>query len=617
MAPDWTPAPPDSDWEGTARYVVKRRIGEGGMGVVYEAFDRQLGRPVALKTLRRPTPASVYRLKNEFRTLAGVTHRNLVGLYELVATEGERIFFAMELVLGVDFLTYAHGFGSLAPRPLNEEMTPPSDPPSEPTAEGPISVLPPAAVNAGSPPVPRIEELPLRVNLGRLRPALAQLVDGVHALHASGRLHRDIKPRNVLVTPEQRVVLLDFGVATELARSAGRNLLDREVVGTARYMAPEQALEADPSPASDWYSVGVMLYEALVGEPPFSGPGHETVLAKALGDARPPRERVRGVPADLDALCCDLLRRDPRERPGGEEIRRRVHQGMRAATVSPAPRAGGDRAPSLPPPPPASAARGIGRPAQLADLRAAFEAARQGTPVTALVLGRARMGKTALVDAFLDEVSSAGEAAVLRGRAYERERVSYKAFDGVVDSLSRHVACLPRRQELLAGVSDLGALASLFPMMRQIPEMEGAPAPAASEPPQVVRSRAFAALRQLLREMRARQPLVVSMDDAQWGDLDSARLVLDLVQPPDAPAMLLVIAHPDEPRSATDFYRELRSKWPASAELREIRVEDSDTPPPPASASDVPACETARRPSASDVPAGETGRRPTTPTAGP
>jgi hypothetical protein len=131
--------------------------------------------------------------------------------------------------------------------------------------------------------------------------------------------------------------------------------------------------------------------------------------------------------------------------------------------------------------------------------------------------------------------------------------------------------------------------------------------------------------------MRARQPLVVSMDDAQWGDLDSARLVLDLVQPPDAPAMLLVIAHPDEPRSATDFYRELRSKWPASAELREIRVEDSDTPPPPASASDVPACETARRPSASDVPAcetarrpsasdvpaGETGRRPTTPTAGP
>ena len=128
---------------------------------------------VALKTLRRTGAADLYRLKREFRSLADVTHPNLVCLYELFVEE-ERVFFTMELVRGVSFVDYARGTDRAS------------------------------------------------LSTDRLVPALRQLVDGVSALHRRGKLHRDIKPSNVLVTPEGRVVILDFGLIAEVAAARTR-----------------------------------------------------------------------------------------------------------------------------------------------------------------------------------------------------------------------------------------------------------------------------------------------------------------------------------------------------------------------------------------------------------
>src|SRR5882672_326705 len=322
-------APGLSGWKGTARYEVLRCLGQGGMGVVYEGFDRERRRRVALKTLLRFSPAALYRFKQEFRTLADVQHPNLVQLYELVADQTERPFFSMELVLGQDFRRYTRRPGAYRP----------SDRPT--IAESPQAVSTDALGSSGTfgvPPAAREAAEASRAtpaDIDRLRAVLRQLVEGVHALHAAGKLHRDIKPSNVLVTEEGRVVLLDFGVATELSRVVDQNLIESEQVGTADYMAPEQTRAAPPTTASDWYSVGVMLYEALVGRPPFVGSIADMIGNKSLMDPKAPGECVEGVPEDLDALCLALLDRVPERRPGGDEVLRRLGASSSSARLGP------------------------------------------------------------------------------------------------------------------------------------------------------------------------------------------------------------------------------------------------------------------------------------------
>jgi hypothetical protein len=285
-------------------------------------------------------------------------------------------------------------------------------------------------------------------NLDRLLAALRQLVEGIHTLHSAGKLHRDIKPSNVLVTREGRVVLLDFGVATEiLTHGEKAHTGSGEVVGTACYMAPEQADDSPPSPASDWYSVGVMLYEALVGRPPFVGSLTEILTMKTLIEPPAPSACVEGVPAELDALCRSLLDRDPARRPTGVEILRRL--GVTRSSAPPATPLGGTD----------SASAFIGREGQLGALRDAFDAARSGRGITVRVGGASGMGKSTVVNCFLDELTRSGGALVLRGRAYEREAVPYKAVDSVIDALSRHLMGLAQDDEPLALPDDVWALA--------------------------------------------------------------------------------------------------------------------------------------------------------------
>jgi serine/threonine protein kinase len=539
------------DWRGTERFEVLRCIGRGGMGAVYEARDRERQLRVALKTLVHFDPASFYLFKQEFRTLADVHHANLVRLYELVAAEGDRVFFSMELVRGGDFLRYVQKGGAV----------PTLDPSTGIRAAGAASQAEPPRTRAVGPMSPTsgaLRQSP--ADLDRLLPALRQLVEGVQALHGAGKLHRDLKPSNVLVTHEGRVVLLDFGVATDFRHVLkSESPEDGQVVGTATYMAPEQAFQEAPTPAADWYSVGVMLYEALVGSPPFVGPAMEVIQGKNEAEARPASERVEGLPEDLAALSQALLRRAPEDRPTGREILERLGAG-RVSSRAASSAAEGAQAGTL-----------IGRESQSRALQEALDFARSGHGVTVRVGGRAGMGKSALVQSFLDGVVERGEAVVLRGRAYERESLPYKAVDSIVDALSRHLMGLANDDSTLPLPADIGALAHLFPVLRRLPSFARVPEVTVADPVRT-RRRAFAALRELLATLARSSNLIVYIDDAQWGDTDSSALLLDLIRPPYAPPILLLLAYRDEDAATAPLLTDLRARWPSGADIRDIAV---------------------------------------------
>jgi hypothetical protein len=479
------------------------------MGVVYQAYDRKRRHMVALKTMQGVGPSALYRFKAEFRTLAGLTHPNLVTLYELVA-EGELWFFTMELLEGPSFL--AHVRPAVWPTDTQD-----------PTG----LVTPP--------------------QLGRLRDTLRQLAVGMRALHQAGKLHRDIKPGNVLVTRQGRVVLLDFGLAADLDRSGEHLSLPPRLLGTVAYMAPEQAACRPVSPASDWYAFGSMLYEALTGRPPFRGAPFEVLRNKQDLDAPDPAGLVPGIPDDLRALCRDLLRREPRQRPSGDDVLRRLGAGPAEST--PAPATGITATTEVPL---------VGRARHLEALAAAFDACRQGRALRLYVHGRSGVGKTALVQRFLDGLTQRGEAVVLPGRCHEQESVPYKALDSLVDSLSRYLESLPLLEAQVLLPRDIGSLGRVFPVLRRLEAVASAPGRGgAVSDPQEIRRRGLAALRELLGRLADRRPLVLFIDDLQWGDLDSAALLLDLLRPPDPPPLLFLGCYRSEDAAGSPCLRAL------------------------------------------------------------
>jgi serine/threonine protein kinase len=526
-------------WTGTERYEVVGTLGEGGMGVVYEAFDRERKQAIAVKTLLRFDASTLYLFKQEFRTLADVRHTNLVHLFELVVPDEGHVFFTMELVRGIDFRAYVQRES----KPMQSGTIASARPADRVT-------LPPHAARETS-------RRKTTADIDRLRPALRQLVTGVQALHTAGRLHRDIKPSNVLVTPEGRVVLLDFGVATELAQH-GDNAGDGEMVGTARYMAPEQACDEPPTLASDWYSVGVVLYEALVGRPPFMGSSVDVLTMKTTMDAELASAVVEGVPPDLDALCTSLLCRDPSGRPSGEEILRRL--GVTASAPPPAMPVAPTLETSL-----------VGREAHLLALRESLEVVRAGRSVAVHISGAPGMGKSTVAHAFLDDLGRTGAALVLRSRAYERESVPYKAVDSAIDALSKHLMRLADGESPPRLPADTWALAKLFPVLQRVP-MPPPPAVTPVEDPQALRQRAFHALMAILALLAKDDPIVLFIDDAQWGDVDSAALLLELMRSPEAPPVLLCMTHRTEEAETSPLLAELRDRWPETLLVSQVDV---------------------------------------------
>ena len=482
-----------SRFPNSPRFEPREEIGEGAFGIVWKAFDRERSELVALKALKHAEGTPLLRFKREFRALADVSHHNLVPLYELL-TDGDVWFFTMQLVEGRSILDYLDA--ARRPADANDHQ--------------------------------------------RLFAVVAQLVDAVCALHDIGLVHRDIKPSNVLVTEDERVVLLDFGLVLERDTHASDDSafgsylsVSGTVVGTPAYMAPEQADADGVSPATDWYSVGVLLYQALTGQLPFDGDPIDQFEAKQCRLPVAPRAIRPDLSMELSDLCLGLLAPEPGDRAAAIAQLRTLGRPEVADEVS-------------------LAAVGqellVGRSAELAELTQAFETAMDATPLVVTVAGVSGIGKSALVRRFLAATRrSTPDLVAFSSRCYERESSPYKAVGALVDAIAQHLRSLRDIDVARLLPRDAALLGRIFPTLQAVDEIRRSPEHATAGLDSIaMRRRAAVALKDLLFEIALRVPVVLWIDDAQWGDADSAALLEQVLYDSDAPPLLFVASYRSE-----------------------------------------------------------------------
>jgi serine/threonine protein kinase len=310
-------------WFGPFR--LERQVGRGGLGAVFRAVDSRTGATVALKMLAPGgDPSAARRLEREFDALRHLHHPNIVRVLDLGDEDGMP-WLEMEYVDGMvlrDWLTIASEPEALEPE---AEADAQEGVDLDVLFEEPDSGALLAAARARRLNVETGIEAMLTAEeqgeqnqperLVALCEALAQVCDGLSFIHSRALLHRDVKPSNILVTPERRAILVDFGLAK---RVSDDQITDHgRVVGTYRYMSPEQARGEALDRRSDVYAVGVTLYELLAGRPPFTHLNQLDLLEAIVGKPAPPLSGINpGAPTALCALTERMLSKNRADRPG-------------------------------------------------------------------------------------------------------------------------------------------------------------------------------------------------------------------------------------------------------------------------------------------------------------
>jgi serine/threonine-protein kinase len=258
-----------------AGYEIESVVGVGGIGILYRARQLRLDRPVALKLVepeKASDPVIRERLRREARAVAALDHPNVVPLYEAGEQDG-MVFIATRWVEGMEL-------GALIDR------------------EGPMEAM-------------------------RAARTAAQIAAALEVAHEKDLVHRDVKPSNVILTPEDHVYLTDFALVKRAGTAAGLTAVD-QMLGTVDYVAPEQIEGGQSDARGDMYSLGCVLYEMLAGEAPFAGErgGMAKMWAHVNADPRPLRERRSDVPEALEEAARLAMAKEPEKRPTAKVFRK-------------------------------------------------------------------------------------------------------------------------------------------------------------------------------------------------------------------------------------------------------------------------------------------------------
>ena len=290
-------------------FLLERRLGSGGMSVVYQALQMSLNRRVALKVLPMSLAggaSAVERFHREARAAAKLRHPNIVTVYADGA-ESNTCYFAMEMIEG---------------QSLDEVIT-------ELREARPARSSPPLAAAADNPGAPADIEADERSQtpcvlsdcksqgeyFNTVARLISEVADALNYAHAEGIVHRDVKPSNLMLARDGRLILLDFGIARICKERAVT--VTGSFLGTPRYMSPEQIAGGHDKVdhRCDVYSLGVTLYELLTLEPPFDGDTQQQVIGQILSrDPRPPRQIDPRIPADLETICGKAMEKDANRR---------------------------------------------------------------------------------------------------------------------------------------------------------------------------------------------------------------------------------------------------------------------------------------------------------------
>ncbi len=456
------------------RYRVVRKIGEGGMGTVFEAFDEVLGRRIAIKRLKAVDESARRRFWREARAVARLSHPNVCQLYE-VGEDGSGPFLAMELLAG---------------EPLSARLR-----------RAPMSAAEVVALGAG-------------------------ILAALQAIHAAGLIHRDIKPSNVHLTP-YGPRLLDFGLARALpevarARRSKRDARGRVpsrspitdarlMIGTPRYMAPEQILGGVVDGRADLFATAAVLYEAVTGKHAIPGSRLVEVLSATIHS--PPAPLPASL-ARLDAVLRRALAKTPSERyAGAQEMAEALHAAAAAPPVA---------APAV------EAENGaifVGRVAELASLQERLDAAIAGAGGIVFVTGERGVGKSAIVGEMLRRVrASSQKITVVTGRCLEHQGPG-EALQPFLDALGRLFGTSQGRAYAVELVKTFAPTAAVLMPAALVPDPDGS----------LQRQTAGATRERLIREsgdfMEAATrlyPLVILLEDLQWADAVSVDLLSHL-----------------------------------------------------------------------------------------